>query len=158
MEANFSSLLMNALNLERSFTFLRPEYLSPQDSIAETPGRQYLAHSITLIHSLHIHISFGLGFNESHGNFTTSGVSKHTHWTEKKIVNKDIGLHTKQYEREWGPKVGWREVGEWVQLCCSWGGHLPGRAWLSPIPSPHFSPSLHCKDKCLFIPMPFRRH
>lgn len=66
------------------FTFLRPEYLSPHDSIAETPRRQYLAHSITLIHSLHIHISFGLGFNESHGNFTTTGVSERTHRTEKK--------------------------------------------------------------------------
>lgn len=99
MEANFSGLLMNALNLERDFTFLRPDFLSPQDSIAETPQRQYLVHSITLIHSLHIHISFGLGFNESYGNFTTTGVSKRTHWKEKNI-NKDTGLHTKQYERK----------------------------------------------------------
>lgn len=68
---------------EGVFTFLGPEYLSPHDSIAKTPRRQYLARSITLIHSLHIHISFGLGFNESHGNFTTTGVSEHTHWRER---------------------------------------------------------------------------
>lgn len=160
MQANFSGLLMNALNLERGFTFLYPEYLSPQDCISETPRRQYLAHSITLIHSLHIHISFGLGFNESHGNFTTTGVSKRTHWEEKKIINKDIGLHTKQYEREWGPKVGWRKGrGGWVAvgegICLEEPGYL-----LSPVPTfPPCSiplPPLH--RQVPVYPMPFRRH
>lgn len=33
------------------------------------------------------------------------------HIEQKKIINKDIGLHTKQYERERGPKVGWGKGG-----------------------------------------------
>lgn len=39
------------------------------------------------------------------------------------------------------PKLGGQRGGglEGIQLYCSWGGHLPGTAWLSPIPSPHFS-------------------
>lgn len=51
---------------------------------------------------------------------------------------------------ERGGRVGGR-----IQLRCSWGGHLPGRAWLSPIPSPHFSstrtppPSIIQTSACL---------
>lgn len=77
-EANFSTgLLMNAQSFEKGFGFQGSECLRPQDSIAQAPGRQYAAHSITLIHSLHIHISFSLGLNERHGNLTTT-VSQNT--------------------------------------------------------------------------------
>lgn len=46
--------------------------LHPQDNIAQAPGKQYSSHSITLIHSLHIHISSYLSLNESHGKLTTA--------------------------------------------------------------------------------------
>ncbi len=45
--------------------------LHPQDNIAQAPGKQYSSRSITLIHSLHIHISSYLSLNESHGKLTT---------------------------------------------------------------------------------------
>lgn len=67
-----------------------------------------------------------------------------THIEQKKIINKDIGLHTKQYEREWGRKVGWRKrrmgrlggfscIVAVEAICLEESGYLP-----SPVP-PFFS-------------------
>lgn len=37
---------------------------------------------------------------------------------KKKIINKDTGLHTKQYKSDWSPKVGWRKTK------VKWGGRF----------------------------------
>lgn len=50
-----------------------------QDSIAWTLQRQSLAFFTTITQTLHIHILFISGFNESHGNITTTGVPECTH-------------------------------------------------------------------------------
>lgn len=89
-----------------NFTLLLSENLCPKDNIAQTLRRQYLPCSVTLIHSLHIHISFSFGFNETHGNLSTTGVS------ECNQKNHSFGQrpsHKTMQEATISVKVGWRK-------------------------------------------------